>query len=207
MRLYWDNLEAIQKLKEVLDKDQIALTSSDTVLGLLGRLTQQSYYKLNSIKHRSEKPYVILMQSVKHLPQFIDQKLNKHLQTFISKVWPGPVTLIFKAKSDLPSYIKNNNGTIALRVPNHPGLLRLLCFYEGLFSTSANIHTAPIPQTIDEIDPQLLSNISVECYQREYMNYPLIPSTILDCSSEKIKVVRSGCCLRDELKNMIDSFL
>lgn len=57
----------------------------------------------------------------------------------MERFWPGPLALlIFKAKADLPSYLKGADGTIALRIPAHAGLQQLLVDCEGLFSTSAN---------------------------------------------------------------------
>lgn len=202
MTLYWNNSYDIQKLQDVLNQDRIAIVSGDTVLGLLGRLTQKSYKQINSIKQRSDQPYLILIRSADMLSMFISQEITLQLEQLMTLVWPGPVTLIFKAKKDLPSFMKSSDGTIALRVPRHPGLELLLQENDGLFSTSANIHTYPIPQTINDIDERLISQVGAQCYEEGQTAFPIMPSTILDCSKPTITVVRAGCCLSDNVKKV-----
>ena len=204
MTLYWNNLQDVQILQDILNQDRIAIVSGDTVLGLLGRLSQRSYEELNAIKKRSGKPYLVLIRSAEKLPHFIDQKITLQLKQLMFLVWPGPVTLVFKARKDIPSFMKSADGTIAVRVPYHEGLQQLLQEYDGLFSTSANMHTQPIPQRIQDLDHDFISKVAVQCYQEGQNEYPIEPSTILDCSKDVISVVRAGCCLSDRVKKIAD---
>lgn len=201
--MYWNNLQDIEKIKEILIHDKILLGSSDTVLGLFGRLSQQSYVSLNQIKQRSDKPYLIMIASVSKLPLFVDQIMSDRIEKLISLGWPGPLTLIFKARADLPDFIKSSDGTIALRVPDHAGLLTLLSSFDGLFSTSANRHTQPIPENIAEVDETIKHHVAGICIEQREEGANLLPSTILDCSSGEIKIVRIGRGLDDKLKELI----
>lgn len=203
MTTYWNNFQDRQKMKQILNRDEILLSSTDTVLGLLGRLTKVSYENLNRIKQRSDKPYLIMIRSVEMLPKFIDQPISPKVAKLLELSWPGPVTLIFKARSDLPDFMKNVDGTIALRVPHHEGLLDLLQDYDGLFSTSANMHTKSIPESVRDVDPLIKQAVAGVCVDSLDRLYPLSPSTILDCSSESIKVVRFGSDLDDRVKELI----
>ncbi len=191
MNLDWNKKQDLQEIKSILDKDKVLLISSDTVLGLHARLTQEGYEQLNMIKKRSQKPYLTLIPSVVQLFNFIDQTLSTQVQQLITLCWPGPVTLIFKAKKELPGFLKSSDNTIALRVPDHEGLRQILQFYEGLFSTSANIHGQPIPQTLDEVSDdilRLIGGISVDQNQGVAQS----PSSIIDCTSYDLKVLRKG---------------
>lgn len=201
--MYWNNSQDVEKIKEVLTQDKIVLGSGDTVLGLLGQLTEKSYDSLNHIKQRSGKPYLILIGSISKLPLFVDQRMTPQLEKLITLGWPGPLTLIFKAHNDLPVGIKSSDGTIAIRIPDHVGLLELLTSFDGLFSTSANIHSQPIPQLIAEVDQNILNQVGGICLDVVEANTESLPSTILDCSSGEIKVVRIGCGLSDKLKKII----
>ena len=203
MIMYWNNLKAQQQIQEFLNNDKIILSSTDTVFGLLGRLTQKSYDNINQIKQRSQKPCIILIDSVNKLPKFIDQQIDEKIKKIVELSWPGPITLIFKARSDLPIFMKNNDNTIALRIPNHAGLLNILKNYDGLFSTSANIHTEPIPQSINEINKQILNSVAGMCIDSLDSFNKLSNSTILDCSSKNIKIVRNGNDLNAKLKELI----
>lgn len=201
--MYWNNSQDLLKVKDLLIQDKIILCSGDTVLGLLGQLTQKSYNALNQIKKRSDKPYLIMVGSVVKLPLFVDQSISSRLEELISLGWPGPLTLIFKARADLPDFIKSSDGTIALRVPHHAGLLQLLESFDGLFSTSANIHTQPIPENIDGVNQIILDEVGGVCLDQNGNAGQVLPSTILDCSSGEIKVLRIGCDLSDKLKRLL----
>lgn len=197
--VYWNNQDSILMLRSVLDRDGIVLASGDTVLGLWGRLTQKSFENLNELKQRSGKPYLIVMSSADKLEHFTDQVLSEKLKTLIKTCWPGPVTLVFKARSDLAPWMVSENRTIALRVPDHVGLLKLLKHYNGLFSTSANVHTKGIPESISSVDQQLLDHVAMVCVDLEHDSYEQNPSTILDCSGGDIQVLRSGAFSIDTL--------
>ncbi len=203
MTLYWNSLDDRAKLEAVLNQSQIVVASGDTVLGLLASMDEQSYNLLNDMKQRSDKPYLVLIRSVDMLSTFIDQPLSDDLKQLVSQVWPGPVTLIFKARADLPAFMKSQDGTIALRVPQHEGLLQLLQAYDGLFSTSANLHTEPIPEHIDSLHTSIISKAAALCYEKGVSTYPVIPSTILDCSTGVIQVIRIGCSLDDKVKSFL----
>lgn len=204
MSMYWNNSQDLQKIKDILVQDKVIVCSGDTVLGLLGQLTQKSYDALNIIKQRVDKPYLIMISSVAKLPLFIDQPISSVVEKLIMLGWPGPLTLIFKARADLPDFVKSSDGTIALRVPDHAGLLKLLESFDGLFSTSANMHTQPIPHSIDEVNQNILRQVGGICLDQNNEKANALPSTILDCSSGEIKVIRIGCGLDDKLKKLLD---
>lgn len=203
MTLYWKKSQDIQILKENLNKDRVAVVSGDTVLGLLGRMTQKSYDAINTIKNRTGKPCLVLIRSAQMLSKFIDQDLDQTVSYIVNNCWPGPLTLIFKAKSSLPDYMKNSDGTIALRVPNHQGLLNLLQDYDGLFSTSANLHTENIPKNVQDINKKIIDQVAAVCLDVENQEFDLVPSTILDCSSGEITIIREGCCLTDDVRSLL----
>jgi L-threonylcarbamoyladenylate synthase len=201
--MYWNDADSIQKLKKILDSDEIVLASGDTVLGLWGNITELALQKMNQIKQRFDQPYLITIASAKNLPKFIDQPLGDKLHTLIETCWPGPVTLVFKARKDLPLWMVSQEGTVALRVPDHEGLLKLLVQFDGLFSTSANSHGQPIANCVDQIDATIVAKVSIICADREQQCYPKSPSTILDCSTGDIQVLRSGAFNVEKLQDLL----
>src|SRR6188768_796486 len=101
--IYWNDKNTINTLHSVLTDQEVILASGDTVLGLWGNITPTVFEKLNSIKQRQDKPYLLVIGSIDKLPLFVDQKLSEQLQNLVQTCWPGPVTIIFKARQDLPS--------------------------------------------------------------------------------------------------------
>jgi L-threonylcarbamoyladenylate synthase len=190
--LTWAEPASRAILQKILEQGKLAITSSDTVLGFLASLTEEGFRKLDNLKQRANKPYLVLMGDISTLNYFIDQPLSSGLERMLVSCWPGPVTIIFKARVSLPTYMKGPDGTIALRVPKHEGLLELLKHFPGLFSTSANLHGKPIPETIDDIDPKILEAVECVVIDDIVTNTVKVPSTILDCTGEQIRVVREG---------------
>lgn len=202
--LYWQNQNIINRLIPTLQNGNIVITSTDTVLGLLGIVSQNTYENLNRVKQRSEKPYLILIESPKQLYKYTTLALNSPLNSLVEQCWPGPLTLVFKANPQLPAYSKGMNNTVALRCPHHPGLLTLLAHFDGLFSTSANLSNKPIPRTINELDPTLTQIVPYIVTDDPTLTESKdTPSTILDCTDENnITLIRPGSYPTHELEKL-----
>jgi L-threonylcarbamoyladenylate synthase len=216
-RLFWDENLSIERLAAVLRDGGIAIGSSDTVFGLISNLKCSSKNTLDAIKKRFDKPYLILIPGGAKLENFVDPAGLSKIEALAKQCWPGPVTLICKAHPDLPAFMQGPEGTIALRMPDHEGLQKLLTHFEGLFSTSANISGQPVPDTVEGVDPAILARCAALVLNSRTPN-PVrpacppkleerrgehakgqIPSTILDCTDDEIKVVRQGAFPVDKI--------
>jgi len=193
-RLYWENAESIDYIEETLRSGRVIGGSSDTVLGLLVELTEMGVRSLDAIKKRSGKPYLVLVASKDAAMAFIEQNQASQIDKLMSVCWPGPVTLILRAKKEIPDWVKSAKGTIALRVPDHAGLRRLLQRFEGLFSTSANITGELVPLAVDKLDERVVRQIALFVSDRTENREKGkgLSSTILDCSGSRIRVIRRG---------------
>ena len=187
--LYWNQPATLTKLVTLLSSNGCAITSTDTILGLLAPITSEGYKQLVTLKgKRQAKPFVVLTGSTNKLATFVDQEnVSPRLRSFLDKIWPGPATIIFKARKDLPTWLKSADGTIALRCPAHHGLQQLLTSFDGLFSTSANKSGGALPKTIEEIHPDLLTNCGALVLDAPSETLAQKPSTILDCSTILLK--------------------
>lgn len=190
----WNQKNTPNVIVDVLLHDGILLAESDTVLGLFAQLSEESKKKLDQIKQRNLKPYIVLISSIDKLDQFIDQTINQKMKTIMAQYWPGPLTIIFKARADLPAWIKSPEGTIAIRIPDHQGLQNVLAQVDGIFTTSANISDQPLPNCYDAVNKDLLEQVQLVCCQKDRL-YDGPASTILDFSSETIKIVRLGAVI------------
>lgn len=199
-RAFWNDKISIERLAAVLRDGGIAIGSSDTVFGLICSLKCEGKRALDRIKKRVDKPYLVLIGAQTDLTKLIDPAQLLQIENLIAQCWPGPVTLIVRARADLPDFMKGPDGTIALRMPKHEGLQQLLSHFDGLFSTSANISGEVVPTSIEEVDPRVLEKCAVvvldDSSGKKSGN---IPSTILDCTGEKVRVVRQGAYPISEL--------
>ncbi|HBS47664.1 TPA: hypothetical protein DEO28_04870 [Candidatus Dependentiae bacterium] len=206
--LFWQKSDDILKLTTSLKHNEISIVTTDTILGFLGQISQEAFEKLNAIKEeRNDKPYLILIASPSQIFNFVDKiTVNKQLLNLINKCWPGPLTIIFKGKSDLPSFLKSKANTIAIRCPKHEGLNQILQEFDGLFSTSANKSGKPAPTKFEKIEPLIINEIKylVDDLNVTKQNDTLnLPSTIIDCSEGNyVKVVRKGSYTISELEKI-----
>jgi L-threonylcarbamoyladenylate synthase len=194
----WSESDDCKLVIDFFMNDEIVLASSDTVLGLFAQLSEKSKLKLDAIKQRNMKPYIVLIKSAQLLHKFTDQNIDVSMQKIIDTYWPGPLTIIFKAKSTLPNWMIGAQGTIAIRVPDHEGLQKVLNHVEGLFTTSANISDQPIPHSYSQINPIILNQVQVVCCDKNKI-YNGPASTIIDFSSGSTKVIRLGVVCIDSI--------
>lgn len=202
-KLYWEAPETIVKLTRLLENNQVCLGSSDTVIGLLAPATIDGARALDRLKKRGSKPYIILVNSKEKLEKFVDFNWSPNLVKLINHCWPGPLTLIFKLKDNPQQLFSDQQKTVALRIPEHTGLLNLLNNFDGLFSTSANLAGQAVPNNLAQVDPDIIAKVGAIVVDQDQDNNLInlltsLPSTILDCSqlntmgTGQIKVVRYG---------------
>lgn len=186
--LSWNNKEDIAYLVTSVMKNTLFVGTTDTVLGLMGAVNQEVRGSIDRAKIRADKPYVVLAASLSQVERIgiID---FKSLHTFLQHCWPGPVTIILKVRPELQEII-GSKGTVALRIPDHPGLQAVAgALPYGLYSTSANISGHPVPSFIDQVD-QKIKDVCAYYIADEHIAGQ--PSTIIDCSDNNFHLVREG---------------
>ena len=198
-KLSWNDPKNIDLISKSLQTGNIGVGTSDTVIGFLAPLTDNGFAALNQIKGRQEKPYLILVKDIDKAKQFSDDFNNPKINALVQRFWPGPLTIIVTARKDVPAYMQSKDGTIAIRVPDHKGLQRLLERFKGLFSTSANKAGEPIPSNINSIHSDILKKIDF-IITDDGRKEEKIPSTIIDCTQEPYIVVREGAIKKDQLR-------
>jgi L-threonylcarbamoyladenylate synthase len=209
-KIYWENTKDLDLIAKHLCYGRVVAGTSDTVLGLLALATQDGFEALNGIKGRSERPYLILIDSKEKLSHFAAMPLAEPVNQLIEHCWPGPLTLVLKAREDLPACLKASDGTVALRIPGHAGLRSLLHQFPGLFSTSANRTTMPVPGSLDEMDPYILERVAclvMDKNSKNGLDHSDKPSTIVDCSGSKFRIIREGAYSVHDIKKIVGSAL
>jgi L-threonylcarbamoyladenylate synthase len=144
---------------------------------------------LNSIKGRIDKPYIVLVSCTEKAIKFSADFKKPFVQLLVQHYWPGPLTMIVKAHANMPTYLRSKDGTIAIRVPSHKKLQKVLEHFDGLFSTSANKAGEPIPHKVTLIDPSIKKYLALLVEEEKNQQ---IPSTIIDVTGEAPRLVRQG---------------
>lgn len=105
--------------------------------------------------------------------------------------WPGPLTIVVKAASNVGKSFCADDGTIALRMPRNEVALALIeRTGMPLATTSANVSGQKPPKAFDEIDVQLLERVPLAL--RDDKEKIGVASTVIDCTSEYPRMLREG---------------
>jgi len=193
----WATSQGRELFTGLLKEGKIILGPSDTVLGLYGFPSQNAVLALNKLKNRCQKPYILLVKDYGVACTYAEIGQLEPYKALLEKYWPGPLTVIVKAKKDLPSWIMSQEKTIALRVPQHNQLQILLSEIPAFFSTSANKAGEPVPLCISQVDVDILNQVNgivIDSSAKQNNE----PSTIIDITSGQLKLIRQGACALEQ---------
>jgi L-threonylcarbamoyladenylate synthase len=189
----WGTPEGEYAVRSALSAGLAVLGDSDTVMGLFAPCNEAGLNLLDTIKGRRNKPYLIVVSSVEQAQQCAIFPRDEGVLRLIA-CWPAALTLIFKAHPDVPQEIQSPDQTVALRMPDHEQLQKLAQEYGGLFSTSANKTGMPVPDSIEDVDPAIQAIVGCIIGNKKSASgqETVLPSTILDCTQDPVRVVRKG---------------
>jgi L-threonylcarbamoyladenylate synthase len=140
-------------------------------------------------KGRARKPLPILAFSIKHVNRVA--RLNERARKLVERFWPGSLTLVLEKKESLPSIVTCGFDRVGVRVPAHEVALTLIKLSGGLLvGTSANKSGSKPPRTAKEAANQVGDKVDLIL---DGGPTPLgVSSTVVDVTSEKIRVIREG---------------
>ncbi len=187
-----DNLhEAFTRCRDVINKGGIIAYPTDTFYGLgADPRNAAAIRKLFSIKGRDAgKPILLLIRDrseVGHWAQTVSARAHQLMDRF----WPGPLTLVFKARPDVLPELTAGMGTIGLRVPGNELTRSLLDFLgSALTGTSANVSGGRHATTADEVAD---SGIGVDLILDQGALSGTLPSTIVNVETDEPIIIRAG---------------
>lgn len=192
----------IDALSEILKRDGVISVPTDTVYGVCARINSvKAHDNLVSIKNRPDtKPFPVMCADEEQIKSIaiVDAKAEKLIQTFM----PGPITLILKKKPEIPAYVTNGRTTIAVRMATSKALEELIRKTESpIFMSSANQSGEPACTNLDEIEKA--------CPFLDGMMEGTVVfgegSTIIDCTLEKIQILRLGPVSKEQIKEVIEN--
>jgi L-threonylcarbamoyladenylate synthase len=181
---------AILHAADILQHGGLVAFPTDTVYGMAALPYKTEYVEgLYSAKGRnSARAIAILIGDYKDLKSVVEQ-FDDRTQCIAHQFWPGPLTLVVPKLKSLPNAL-SQDGTIGVRMPDHPTALALLRKIGPLAVTSANVSGEDNTNTADEVYKQLNGRVHLIIDGGKTSGG--VPSTVLDCISNCLKVLRQG---------------
>jgi len=142
----------IQSCIAALKRGHVVLYPSDTIWGLGCDMTNESAVeRVYEIKKRDRsKPFILLVNSIEMLKKYI-VFIHPRVETLLTH-HTKPLTIIYEASAEVPSYLLNKERTIGIRVTHDPfcsGVIDVMG--QALISTSANVAGEEAPQSFEEV--------------------------------------------------------
>ncbi len=189
------NFKTIEQIVTCLKNGGIIIYPTDTVYALGCDITQvkavERICKLKGIKPEKAN-FSFVCSNLSHLSEFT-KAIPNNIFRIMKKALPGPYTFILEANGNVPKLLKQNKTTIGIRVPNN-----LICnqIVEALGNP---IISSSLHDSSDDIleyfsDPEII-------YQQYQDKVDMVidggfgniyPSTVIDCSTNEIVVLREG---------------
>lgn len=146
-----------------------------------------------------EKAIPILIGDMDDLDE-IAMDISKLARILASRFWPGPLTILVPKKPRLPEAI-SSTSTVGVRVPDHNIARALLRAAGPMAVTSANLSGRASPTTAEEVSAQLGRRIELIIDGGKTPG--AIPSTLVDCTRNEIRVLREGPITEEELRSAL----
>lgn len=194
----------LSSTERVLRSDGIVIAPTDTVYGILGNATKPEVIKkIFRLKQRPEEKalpiFVKDIATARRIAYISDAKAK-----FLEKVWPGAVTVVFHHKEKLPKSLSGGKDTIAIRIPDHELLLKLLGRLDfPLISTSANTSSRPPAKNVKEIKEYFVSSKIKPDLMVDGGELIGQPSTVIDFTGKEPMVLRTGIVTKSDLDRIL----
>ena len=186
----------------------VACFKTDTIWGLSALANDgKAIKKLYTFKQRNvNKPFIFLIKKDEDLSRFVEY-ISPTQQKLINAFWPGPLTIIFKAKKDV-DFLKfyKENATIALRMPNNELCQQILSQLNyPLPSTSVNIEGQYELNNFEEIS-STFAEYNFCIYIDNSFDYPenRQSSTIVMCRGENVEILREGSITKEQIFEVLN---
>jgi L-threonylcarbamoyladenylate synthase len=183
---------AVEEAAGALARGELVAFPTDTVYGLSAG--HEHVRKLYAAKDRpKEKRIPVLLSDTANLEA--SAIVTPIARALAQRFWPGPLTIVLVAP---------RRGTLAFRVPDHALARRLIAASGGgLPVTSANRSGEPDARTAEEVLSQLDGRIALVLDGGTTPGG--VSSTVVDCTTDQIKIVRAGAISEAEINSVLAS--
>jgi L-threonylcarbamoyladenylate synthase len=172
---------------------------TETVYGLgADACNSEAVARIYAAKGRpADHPLIVHVASMDGLGDWADD-VPAYAISLARDFWPGPMTLVVKRSALAADFVTGGQGTVGVRVPNHPVALGLLEAFErsggkGVAAPSANRFGNVSPTTTNAVSDELCDYLADGDLILDGGPCDVgVESTIIDCTGDVPKILRPG---------------
>ena len=186
---------SISQIVSCLKDGGIIIYPTDTVYALGCDITNaravEKICRLKGIKPEKSH-FSFVCSDLSHLSEYT-KAIPNHIFRVMKKALPGPYTFILEASNKVPKLLKQNKKTVGIRVPDN-----LIC--REIVNALGN---PLISTSLIDMEDDIMEYFSdPEIIHQQYEDKVdmvidggfgnLYPSTVINCSTDEIEVIREG---------------
>jgi tRNA threonylcarbamoyl adenosine modification protein (Sua5/YciO/YrdC/YwlC family) len=176
----------------------LVVLPTDTVYGLVA-LPQDAaaMARLFDAKgRRADTPIAVLCSDARQAGGLVDPLCEPGLRDVGERWWPGPLTLVFPRRPGIDLHLGEPEGTVGVRVPDHP-LVRSVAERLGpIAATSANHHGEPPVASAEEALAVFAGAVSLIVDDGPIEGRA---STVVDATARPWRILREGPLPADDI--------
>ena len=194
---------AADEAAEIIKTGGLVAVPTETVYGLAGNgLDEEAVKQIYEVKGRPQvKPLSLMVPGAEAMDRYCED-VPQGARLLAERFWPGPLTIVLKAKDFIPSIVLAGGDTVGLRCPDHPMTLELLKKAGVPFAApSANPAGEESPKTAQKVWDYFSGRIEGiidggECgIGRE--------STIISMAQKPYRILRQGALAEKEIASAL----
>ena len=174
-----------------VQRGRLVVLPTDTVYGVgCDAFNPAAVQRLLDAKGRGRDMPPPVLVSAKTTLEALAVGIPDWARALVDELWPGPLTLVLRQQESLQWDLGETRGTVAVRMPDHDAALELLARTGPLAVSSANLTGEPAATDADEAERMLGEAVRVLLDGGPTPG--AIPSTIVDCTGDQGRLLRSG---------------
>jgi L-threonylcarbamoyladenylate synthase len=187
---------------EVIAGGGVIAFRTDTFYGLgVDPFNAAAVARLKELKGREDnKPILLLISDADQVERLITS-CSDEFKIAAREFWPGPLTIVARAVSELPEEITAGTGTVGVRLPADESVRELVRDCGGvLTATSANPAGREPARSAQEVAGYFSSGLDLIVDGGEVTATQ--PSTVLDVLAPPPRIVREGAIPRSVIEQL-----
>ncbi len=195
--------EIIKQAAAIIQQGGVVAFPTRCLYGLAAEaLDPQAVDRVLQIKQRpADNPILVLVDSKQRLNDLIGQ-VPPPAEALMQTFWPGRLTLVFKARQNLPHQLTAHSGKIGVRLPGHP-VAHALAKQVGraITGTSANLSGQPGCFKVPDLDPEITAQVDLTLDGGTLKGG--VGSTVVDITIDPPRILREGAVSAAEIRNCL----
>jgi L-threonylcarbamoyladenylate synthase len=195
--------EAVSEALHIMRRGGLVVYPTDTIYGIgADPFNEKAVERVYKVKERGKDKPLPLLLAESHFAVKL-ALINETAWLLACRYWPGPLTLVLKARSTVPRHLVWK-GLVGLRLPDSP-IARMLARGLGgaIIGTSANKSGMPPARTVQEA-MSMLGDL-VDLYIDGGPTPSTKPSTVVLVEDGNVEILREGAIPSSEILKYLSS--